>query len=242
MSASLAALQREFMAVVEDESPCAPGMAVYRRGVLENRGGALAAAYPVVRRLVGEAFFREAAARYAREHPSTSGDLNDFGDRMGDFLAGYPHAAALAYLGDVARLEWAVHESLRAADAAAFDFAALAELDERRYATLRFTLAPSVRRVASVHAIHALWHANQPEQDGAARHEEPQRVLLWRQDGAVQMRAVDEAEWGFLDGVARGETLAACHDRLGDGSRLAELLARHALAGVIGGVSNGMAG
>jgi hypothetical protein len=241
MSTALAALQREFMAGVEGEGPCAPGVAVYRRAVRENRLAALAAAYPVVRRLVGEAFFREAVACYARAYPSTSGDLGLFGERMGDFLAGYPHAAALAYLGDMARLEWAVHESLCAADAPRLDFARLGELDPCRYAALRFTLAPSVRRVASPYSIHALWHANQPQHDGTARHDEPERVLVWRQDGAVQVAAVDEAEWEFLDGLARGEALAACHGRLRDDSRLAGLLARHALAGVICGVSGGMA-
>jgi hypothetical protein len=233
----LAQLQREFMAVMEDDRPCAPGLAVYRRGVLESRAGALAAAYPVVRRLVGEAFFREAAARYARAHPSTRGDLGEFGAGMARFLAGYEHAVSLPYLADVAHLEWAVHECLRAADAPKMDFARLAALDEDRYAQLRFTLAPCVRRVASAHAIHALWHANQPGGDGTARHDTPERVLVWREQGAARVSRVDDAEWEFLDGLARGETLAACHERFGDAARFADLLARHALAGVIAGTA-----
>lgn len=235
MSAALAALQREFMAVVEGAMPCSPGHAVYRRSVLENRIGALAAAYPVVRRLVGEAFFREAAACHARDCPPASGDLGEFGDRMPAFLAAYPHAASLPYLGDVARLEWAVHESLRAADGGALDYAALAALEPGQYAALRFALAPSVRLVASAHAIHALWQANQPERDGSARHDDPQRVLVWRQDGAVQVSVVHDAEWTFLQCLARGDTLAACQDVLDDAPRLAQMLARYALAGVIRG-------
>ena len=234
MSLALAALQRDFMAVVEGDGPCAPGLAAYRRGVRESRIGALAAAYPVVRRLVGEAFFREAMARYARAHPSTSGDLNEFGERLGEFLDTYPHAATLPYLGDVARLEWAVHEALSASEGAPLDFAALAALDPGRYAALRFALAPSVRLIASPHAIHALWQANQPERDGAARHDVAERVLVWRREGCVEMRVLDAAEWDFLDAVASGETLAACQQRVADDARFAEMLALNAIARVIG--------
>ncbi|HUP28725.1 MAG TPA: DNA-binding domain-containing protein [Usitatibacter sp.] len=237
MSRALAPLQRDFLAGVEGDGPCAPGLEVYRRGVLENRIGALGAAYPVVRRLVGESFFREAAARYARAHPSISGDLNEFGDRMAAFLAAYPHAAALPYLADVARLEWAVHESLRAEDGVPVDFAGLAGRDPDHYAALRFALAPSVRCIASLHAIHALWCANQPGRDGTACHDVPERVLVWRRAGAVEMRVLDAGEWEFLDAVARGETLGACHEHFGDDLRFAGMLARHALDGVLGAVA-----
>jgi hypothetical protein len=241
MSTALARLQRDFMRRLEEPGPCDAGIAAYRRGVAQSGHAALAAAYPVVRRLVGEAFFREAAARYRREHPSRSGDLHEFGAAMARFLEGYPHAASLAYLPGVARLEWAVHESASAADAPALQFEWLAALGEEDLAALRCELAPSVRLVRSEHAIHALWEANQPDRDGTPRADGAQRVLVWRHEGSVRAQAVDAPEWNFLEALARGATLEACQESLGPAAaaRFGPLLAGYALGGVIAGFRSG---
>ena len=86
---ALGELQAQFLDEIFGDAPLDPRRAVYRRNVLANLHDALAAAYPVVRRLVGEAFFREAAERFARAHPSRSGDLHRFGEGFGQFLSRY---------------------------------------------------------------------------------------------------------------------------------------------------------
>lgn len=83
---------------------------VYRNNTFASLTEALAAIHPVVQRLVGEGFFRYAAHEYIRRYPSTSGNLHDFGGDFADFLAEFPAAAALPYLADAARLEWAWHQ------------------------------------------------------------------------------------------------------------------------------------
>ena len=88
---------------------------IYRNNVALNLTGALEAAYPVVRRLVGEEFFRYAAARYIARHPSRSGDLHEFGESFPAFLETFGPVAGLVYLPDVARLEWAIHQVFHAA-------------------------------------------------------------------------------------------------------------------------------
>ncbi|HSS29308.1 MAG TPA: DNA-binding domain-containing protein, partial [Usitatibacter sp.] len=141
---ALALSQARFMEMLYSEGACEPGIAIYRRNLFANLGNALAATYPVVQRLVGDAFFREAARQYVLAHPSHSGDLNDYGASFAGFLARYPHAATLAYLADVARLEWACHESYGAPDAAPFDLADLARVGADDYPRIRFQLHPSV--------------------------------------------------------------------------------------------------
>jgi len=234
----LAALQRAFLAEVLADGPCSGGVAVYRRGVIENQHGALAAAYPVVQRLVGEAFFREAAARYAHAWPSRSGDLHDFGAELAAFLRGYPFAAGLPYLADVARLEWALHESSHAEEGARLDFAALAAVPAERHGSLRFGLHPSVRRIDSAHPVLALWEANQPERDGTPERDGPERVLVARLHGTARPRAVDAVEWRFLESLARGESLEEAHDRLGEfaAAFIGPALARYAREGILCGV------
>lgn len=236
----LAAQQRAFLAAVLDNSgPQADGLAIYRRNLVAACHGALAAAYPVVRRLVGQAFFGEAAQRYAFDFPSKSGDLNVFGGDFARFLAAYPHARGLEYLPDVARLEWAVHESHHAADAVTGGFAALVDVPAERAGSVRLALAPVVRLVASVHPILALWDANQPWRDGTLdRDAGPDHVLVSRVGGRVGARLLPPAEWAMLEALARGKSLEAACAAMGEAAgSFGEALARHAAAGVIGGAA-----
>ena len=212
----LGALQSEFLESLlgDDEAP--QRIAVYRRNVLAALSGALEAAYPVTLRLVGEAFFREAARTFARATPSTSGDLHAYGREFPEFLSRYPNARPLEYLPDVARLEWACHESSLAADASGFDFEALARVPPERGAAIRFALAPAVRLVASPHPVVSIWEANQPGRDGTPRSSTgAEHALVWRADGEVRVEHLGEGEWGALAAFAGGATLAEASGCLG---------------------------
>jgi hypothetical protein len=229
---TLATRQREFARSLLDEAPADAGVAVYRASVAANFSAALAATYPVVRRLVGEAFFAEAARRFALSHASASGDLNEYGAGFPAFLAAYPHASALEYLPDVARLEWACHECESAPDAAAFDFEALARIEPSRYAGLRLVLHPSVRLIESAHAIAAIHEANAPGRDGAPdRLEGPDFVVVGRVDGRAIASCVAEREWRLLGRIAGGDTLEAA---LG-GEALGETIAAWVSRGIVAG-------
>ena len=205
---ALARLQRDFMAVLarEDAGPAA----IHRRNVVSARHDALAATYPVVRRLVGDAFFRALALRYGAAHPSRSGDLHLYGDALPRFVADDPFAAALPYLPDVARLEWACHESLHAADAPPLDAAALARVPAERAHAIRFVLHPSVRLLACGHPVAALWEANQPERDGTPdRTEDADRVCVWRDASGVHVRRMEPYAWELVCALAGGASLEA---------------------------------
>ena len=223
---ALALLQRDFMRALRDGAGVdAPGIEVYRQGVRASHAGALAATYPVVRRLVGDAFFTEAGRRYAATHASASGDLDEYGADFAAFIAGYEHAASLPYLRDVARLEWACHECERSPEPAAFDFAALANVPREAQAELRFTLHPAVRLVASAHPIVSIHAANAADRDGKPEHASgAERALVRRVDGAARVDPCDPAQWRLLQGFARGESLAQASDGV------AELLVPQALA------------
>lgn len=243
MTRALAALQARFLEAVLDDGPvegvAPPGaIDVYRRNALASFHAALAAAYPVVRRLVGEAFFAEAARRYARAFASTSGDLHGYGETFASFLGTDAAAKPLDYLADVARLEWAVHESFHEAEAPAFDFAALARVPAERHGGLRLRLAPHVRLVASPHPVLAIWEANQPERDGAPdRFEGPDHVVVRREGFGVVPQAIDATAWNFLRSLGDGASLATASEALGvqEESRLPALLSHWIGAGVIAG-------
>jgi hypothetical protein len=228
--------QRQAMAYLHGEGPADdPRWAIYRRAVRANWEGALAAAYPVVKRLVGDECFAGLAAHYARAHPSASGDLNRYGAAFAAFLEGPLPMQALEYLPDVARLEWALHECLHAADAAAFPFEALARVPADRQPKLRLRLAPSVRLLRSRHPVIDIWRANQAGCDGTpARLKGDEHALVARAGYVPEPHALSATEWTVLAGCAAGRSLEELLESPGvDAASLQAVLAAHATRGVI---------
>ena len=122
---------------------------VYRNNVASSLTRALEAAFPTVRKLVGDQFFGAMAVVFLRAHPPTSCMLMLYGDAFPEFLEGFPPVRHLGYLPDVARVDQAMRESYHAADAQALDAAAFQRLIGADLAGLRLRLAPSLRLVRS---------------------------------------------------------------------------------------------
>jgi hypothetical protein len=184
---------------------------IYRSNVFGNYRRALATTFPVVRKLVGAAFFNAAADAYVRAYPSTRGDVNRYGDDLARFLGAYEPARTLVYLPDIARLEWAIDQAAIAADAPPFDLAALAALPEKAHAGLRFLLHPSAQLIKSHYPILHIWQVNQTDFEGPAEvglHEGGDSVLVVRGARSVALERLKPGEAALLDGFAAGETLA----------------------------------
>ncbi len=227
---SLHELQRRFSAAAIFGDPAAAAslgvlagalspasrLAVYRNNVLGNYRKVLAATYPVVKRLVGSAFFDAASDHYVRGHPSTRGDVNHYGGAFGDFLASYSPARGLAYLPDVARLEWAIDQAAIAADVPPLDLSALAAVAPERLAELRMCVHPAVRLMASPFPILHIWQSNQPGYDGDDRidlAEGGDSLLVARADSGVIVERIAAAEHAFLASLAANASLAQAAER-----------------------------
>jgi hypothetical protein len=104
---------------------------IYRNNAYEGFRGALAGAYPVVERLVGQGCFRGLALAYLHGYPSLAGDLADYGQNFAELLDSRYAQSAFAYLSDVARL-WAYQNVMVAANADTLRAEDLAELSAGR--------------------------------------------------------------------------------------------------------------
>jgi uncharacterized protein (UPF0276 family) len=195
-------------------------LGIYRGNLSANWRRALGAAYPVLRQLVGDAFFDALARVYGRRHPSRDPDLNRFGLELPAFLEGFAPADELPYLPDMARLEWSIHDSHYAPDAqpdlqpAAQDpVSILAGLDPAGFEAGRAVLHPSLRLHASSWATLALWRAHQP--DGPAfpeRMQSPGHALVLRPRFSVEVLDSNPAELAALERLAAGEDFGAALD------------------------------
>ena len=130
---------------------------ICRNGVVAGLVDVLAQGFPVVRGLVGEAFFAAMAREFIAAHPPKTRSMALYGDEFAGFLQGFAPLAALQYVPDVARLEQGLRLSYHAADAPAMPEGALIEIADHLWPLQRLTLAPAVQVIASDWPIHAIW-------------------------------------------------------------------------------------
>jgi hypothetical protein len=216
---SLRELQTRFAnALFSAESETDERIGIYRNTVFANYRHALGATFPVVRQLVGVPFFHAAVDAYAEACPSTGGDLNVYGDCFSDFLDTYPYARDLAYLPDVARLEWAVDEASRAADVRGTPeeiLAELARIPAERITAQRFVLDPSCRFVVSEYPLLRIWQVHQSGFDGdntVPFDRGSDRLLIRREMGAVSIERLTSGDLALLRALAVGKDVAAALD------------------------------
>jgi hypothetical protein len=216
---SLLELQRRFArALHQPVGGDDPRIGIYRRNIAGNYRNALAASYPVVRALVGAGFFDAAVDSLVEREPPASGDLNVYGAQLAAFLAAYPHAQSLPYLPDVARLEWAIDESCRAADAdgsVAAVVAALGAVAPERLPTRTLRLAPSCRLVQSGYPVLRIWQAHQgesPVTEAVDLETGPDHLFVRRDADGAAIERVAPATFAFLAALLRGDVLSAALD------------------------------
>ncbi|MCR4302543.1 MAG: DNA-binding domain-containing protein, partial [Sulfuricaulis sp.] len=179
---------------------------VYRNNVFESLSNALKAVYPVIERLVGEGFFRYAAASYIPVHRPASGNLHDFGGNFAGFLASFPPARELIYLPDVARMEWAMHVSFHAGVGQPMALENLSSLPVEQYGNLKFRLSPSARLLASAFPILRIWQVNQLDfaGDQSINLEAGGMKLLVIRHRDVEMMPLGEGDYSLLSAFAAG--------------------------------------
>lgn len=195
--------------LVEAHDVARQRLAAYRRSVMGRWMDAIEASYPVVTALVGRPFLREAARQYAAGHPSNSGDLNEYGESFGDFLDGYPYAAHLPYLGDVARLEWQVQAVALGLDTAPMALGQLGLVAPADWPRLVLGFVPNLARIDSRWSIAEIWRLHQTT-GAELRSIELNagcRVLIWREGHRPVVLALSAAQAALFDALHAGVPL-----------------------------------
>jgi hypothetical protein len=215
-----------------------PGFAVYRNTVMKGCIDALQANYPAVARLVGEEWFRAAAALYARANPPRSPMLFDYGAGFTDFLEGFGPAADLPYLPAVARLDRFWTESHVARDETPLGPGALAGIDAARLGDVVLRPHAAARWAWFPVPAWSIWsHQRKDAGESGAGPE-----IAWRDEGALIVRPghavhwleLDQAGCAFMDACAAGRPLAQAADAAlaaDPAADLAGLMARLIAAG-----------
>lgn len=186
-----------------------PGFAVYRNTVMKGCIDALQANYPTIERLVGEEWFRAAAACHARKALPSQAALIVYGETFADFLATFQPARELPYLADVARVDRAWTEAHVAADAPTLAPTELAALPPAQMSARALRPHPATRWCWSDEwPIHTLWSRNRVDSTPATDIEWiGEGVLLTRPVGAVESAPLGYAGVAFLNACAAGASI-----------------------------------
>ena len=204
----------------------ARGLEAYRANAEAIAERALAAAFTTVQAMVGADDFRQLARAFWQAQPPQRGDLGEWGGAFAAWLQAHPSMAPWPYLGDSARLDFALHCNERAADAV-LDAASLALLESVDPAQLQIRLMPGTALLRSSWPIASIHRAHQLAGDDAERAFEQVREAIdagqgedalvvrrgWR--GVVETLNVGDARW--TESLLAGANLAVAFEQAGEG-------------------------
>lgn len=200
---------------------------VYRNNVAVSLSDALETAFPVVRKLVGDEFFRAMAGVYLRKHPPKSPLMMFYGDAMPQFLSRFEPVKHLKYLPDVAKVELAMRESYHAAEIAPVSADALGAIEPDALMGLKMTFAPSMHLIQSKFPIHGIYLHNTRD-DAPAPASEAEAILITRPEFDPQLHKLDtdaaNALSSLIDGQPLGIAMNAASEALDLGGLLGQLL------------------
>lgn len=187
---------------------------VYRNNVAVSLTEALRTAFPVIRKIVGDAFFDAMAGVFLRQHPPSSPVLMFYGAEMPGFLDGFEPVAHLGYLPDMARLELALRHSYHAADSTPMTADALQAFPPDRLMQVRLRFAPAVQLIRSDWPLHAIWRAN-TEPNAPAPQMRPEDILITRPEFDPVPHLLPAGSGGVMDQLMKNsrmdEALEAAH-------------------------------
>jgi len=189
---------------------------VYRNNYRGNLHDALVGAYPIVKQLVGDDFFRLLAYRFIEQYPSRSANLHHYGAELADFAAHFKPAQELVYLSDIAALEWACHVAYFVADVDMFDLNKLAGISVEQHPGLIFRLHPAIHIVRSAYPINAIWHAHQPhssEDFNIDLNSGHCVALVSRKVDVVYVTEISQADAEWLQLIQAGNPLGRATDQ-----------------------------
>lgn len=170
------------------------GMTIYRRNLVFGLISAMKETYVFSRVLLGEKNFNFFCREYIYQYPSHDTDLIQYGQSFGEFLNGRVELESLAFIADVARLEWALERVFYAAP----------EIPTRTDPDLP-ALKKSVQLVRTRYRVHEAWFQFHENGEEGIQKElfKPgtENLVVWPKEGQPQVTTVNDEIAVWLEKV-----------------------------------------
>ena len=168
----------------------------------------MSARFPVVRRLVGAAAFRELIREIACERHSHCSAAAGYADSFPRFLRSKGHAASIEYVSDVADLELARVRAERAAHARPLAAEAWLPSCPTQCDQLRLRLHPSVVLVESRFPVVTVWSGyRRRKRAGVLKRWRAESALVVRPFVAVDVWRLPQGGHGFIRALSEGQAV-----------------------------------
>lgn len=182
---------------------------IYRNNRAVSLVENLQATYPVVVKLVGDEFFNATARAFIDSHPPEGPVMAEYGAGFATYLQGIPAVQPIAYVADIARLEWACHTAYYAPDSHQLQLSDMANIlpDELVATTLK--LHPAVQIVHSKWPIGSIRNAtiNSAVDGSSINMKLSEYVLVTRPEYDVYVHVLSPTSAQFLIALQAGSTI-----------------------------------
>lgn len=209
---------------------------VYRVAYAARLTEALGETYEAAWTALGDEAFRRLCRGFIRSHPSFSHNLSDYGREFPAWLGRAEESARLPFLEELAAFEWEFKELFHQREHAHLPAGELAAAGPRA----RFEFGAAVRLRRHRRAAYALWTRRKDGPPERAVWDRPERLALYKLDGEICARELEEPEFMLLEGLRAGASMeealdaAATHPGF-DEARAAALFSWIGESGIIGG-------
>jgi hypothetical protein len=181
-------------------------LGIYSTGYRIRLLDALAEEYPKLFMYLGEDDFYKMATAYIEAYPSDHFSIRYVGRHIADFLKKDPEYVKNIFLSELASFEWALGETLDAADSGVASLAMLQGKNEEDLAKLKFKLHPSYRILSFHYDTPQIWQAM--DQESAPRMPVLQTqactFILWRKNLSAYFSSCTFEQAFILDLIKQG--------------------------------------
>ncbi len=140
--------------------PAPERLEIYRRGYWSRLVECLGDDYPAVAHALGSAVFHDLCHDFILAHPPASSSLNFYGAPFAAFCANRAEAdPGLAFVAELARLEWALVEAIHADTERVLDAAALAASADLDWERAQLQPSPALTVLSLSYPVHVFYQA-----------------------------------------------------------------------------------
>lgn len=203
--------------IVEDGFSTEERLNIHRNNSLSSLSSALASNFPVICRLVGQAFFEQMARKFIRTNPLRDAHLLNFGTGFAEFIENYEPAADLTYLADMARFERQWNMIFHGPDGQSLDQNEFNRVEPENFASLKFDFLPNMAFLASPYPLWQIWQNNQEGAEDADPVHLDQggcNLVFYRPELAVEILILPQDGFGFLNLLAAGKSLGQAAEEI----------------------------
>lgn len=170
--------------------------------------------YPQVYSHLGEHNFNFICRDYIAENPMIKSEIDEYGHTFPQFLAHQisvrTQMQELAFLPDIAKVDWAVQSSYYNEMRSTFDFDSFAKLNIEQQHDVNFSLAPDIIVVGSHWPLEKLWQSHNESQilEDIEYTHDIHWVIIERPDLAVSVKSISPLYEKYVSSIKQGATLA----------------------------------